>query len=107
MTAEYTIAALSVSAAVTVLELTVFRTGIFRLPRYWATLTVLLAFQIPVDGLLTGGSAPVVSYRDAATSGLRLPSDIPIEDFGFGFALITLTLVLWQWHRRRESADDA
>jgi lycopene cyclase domain-containing protein len=105
VTAEYTVAAIAAPIAVIVLELTAFRTGILRQGRYWATVALILAFQVPVDGLLTRGPVPVVSYRDSATSHLRLVWDIPVEDFGFGFALITLTLVLWKWQQDRRQPD--
>jgi hypothetical protein len=28
--------------------------------------------------------------------GIRVPWDIPIEDYGFGFAMVTLTLLVWR-----------
>jgi len=97
---EYTIAAVVALAAVLVLELGVLRTGLFREVRYWVTMAIVLAFQIPVDGLLTHRAAPVVTYSDEATSGIRFPADIPVEDFAFGFALVTLTLLLWRRQQR-------
>jgi lycopene cyclase domain-containing protein len=100
MAGEYTIAAIVASMAVVGLELAVLRTGLFRQMRYWGTMAIVLAFQIPVDGLLTHRTAPVVSYSDAATTGIRFPADIPIEDFAFGFALVTLTLLLWRRQQR-------
>jgi lycopene cyclase domain-containing protein len=102
MAGEYTLVAAVAAAAVVLLELAVLRTGLFREPRYWATLAIVFAFQIPVDGLLTHGSAPVVSYSAAATSGVRFPVDIPVEDYAFGFTLVTLALLLW---RRHDAAD--
>jgi lycopene cyclase domain-containing protein len=105
MAAEYTIAAVAVPAAVVALEVAVLRTGLLRQARYWATIAIVLAFQVPVDGWLTRRSAPVVSYSEAATSGLRMPWNIPVEDFGFGFALVTLTLLLWQWRHRPPRVD--
>jgi lycopene cyclase domain-containing protein len=111
MVAEYTVAAVAVPVGVLVGELAVLRTGILRDVRYWLTVGLLLAFQIPVDGALTSGRPPVVEYRTAATSHVRLFWDTPIEDFGFGFALVTLTLMLWQWNRtpgyRRPRKHDA
>ena len=103
--AEYTIAAVFVPAAVVALELTVLRTGLLIEVRYWVTLAIGFAFQLPVDGWLTRGRPPVVTYAATATSGLRLPMDVPIEDFGFGFSLITLTLLLWRWHGRARRRD--
>lgn len=104
MPGEYTIAALAAPAAVVLLELGLLRTGLFARARYWAALVIVLAFQVPVDGWLTKRAAPIVSYSASATSGLRAPWNIPVEDFGFGFALITLTLLLWEFFR--EKAED-
>jgi lycopene cyclase domain-containing protein len=44
-----------------------------------------------------------VHYSPEATSGLRFPWNIPVEDFGFGFALVTVTLLLWRWHGQRSA----
>jgi lycopene cyclase domain-containing protein len=82
--------------AVVLAELLVFRTGVFRTVRYWVTMIIVWAFQIPVDGWLTKLSHPIVIYRRAETLGLRFPWDIPIEDFGFGFSLVTLTIIVWE-----------
>ncbi len=81
------------------MELFVLRTGLVRQTRYWATLAIALAVQIPVDGWLTRAGRPIVQYSGEAISGLRFPLNIPVEDFGFGFALVTMTLMLW---RRQE-----
>ena len=89
--------------AVVALELFLLRTGLFREGRYWATLAIAFAFQIPVDGWLTRAGRPIVNYSAEATSGLRFPLHIPVEDFGFGFALVTLTLMLWRHHGRAEA----
>jgi lycopene cyclase domain-containing protein len=101
MPGEYTLAALAASVAVVGLELVLFRTGLFREARYWVTVAIVFGFQLPVDGWLTHRSAPVVSYNEAETSGLRFPADIPVEDFAFGFALVTLTLLLWRRQQLR------
>lgn len=103
MTGEYTLAALAAVVAVVAVELLILRTGLFREGRYWATLGIAVAFQVPVDGWLTRAERPIVQYSAQATSGLRFPWHIPIEDFGFGFALVTLTLLLWRRHGRTES----
>ena len=102
---EYTVLALVSPVAVVALELGWWRTGLLRRARYWLALAIALGFQIPVDGWLTRRSAEIVSYRPDAISGVRLPWNIPVEDYGFGFALITLTLLLWERHRQRR--DDA
>jgi lycopene cyclase domain-containing protein len=92
---EYTGAALLAAAAVTAIELLWLRTGIFRSSTYWLSMLIVFGFQALVDGWLTKLSAPIVLYRDRATTGVRFPWDIPVEDFLFGFALVTLVLVLW------------
>jgi lycopene cyclase domain-containing protein len=101
---EYTLTAIAAPLAVVAVELLVLRTGLFRDGRYWASLAIAFAFQVPVDGWLTRAGRPVVQYSAQATSGLRFPWDIPVEDFGFGFAIITATVVLWRWHGQRASA---
>ena len=105
MAGEYTVAAIVAPVAVVALELLVLRTRLLAEGRYWLTVAITLAFQVPVDGWLTRGGPPVVAYAPHATTGLRLPMDIPVEDFGFGYALVTLTLLLWRWHQRRRPSD--
>ena len=92
----YTVPAVASVAVVCAAELTVLRTGLFRRPAYWVAMVIVLAFQIPVDGWLTKLSAPIVLYRRTATTGLRFPWDIPVEDFLYGFALVTAALLLWE-----------
>jgi lycopene cyclase domain-containing protein len=92
---EYTAAATAAAVAVIALELVVLRGGLFRRPTYWVAIGIVFAFQVPVDGWLTKLSAPVVVYGPDHNSGLRVPWDIPVEDFLYGFALVTLTLALW------------
>ncbi len=96
MIGAYTVSAICAPAAVVAVELTALRTGILRRGRFWATIALTLAFQVPVDGWLTKLSAPIVLYRPSVISGVRWPWDIPVEDFGFAFAMITLTLALWE-----------
>jgi lycopene cyclase domain-containing protein len=93
---EYTAAALVACAFVVVLDAYVLGTHLLRRLDYWLTMVIVLSFQIPVDGWLTKGSAPIVLYDRAATSGFRPVWDIPVEDFLFGFAMVTLVLLLWQ-----------
>jgi lycopene cyclase domain-containing protein len=92
----YTVPAVASVALVCAAELTMLRTGLFRRPAYWVAMVIVLAFQIPVDGWLTKLSAPIVLYRRTATTGLRFPWDIPVEDFLYGFALVTAALLLWE-----------
>ncbi|MGW4210820.1 lycopene cyclase domain-containing protein [Lentzea sp. NPDC004789] len=96
MVEEYLVAACAAVLLVVVLELRVLRTGLFRRPAYWITMAIVLAFQVPVDGWLTKLEAPVVVYADWAISGVRVPWDIPVEDFLYGFAMVTAVLLLWE-----------
>jgi lycopene cyclase domain-containing protein len=92
----YTLPAVASVAAVAGLELGWLRTGLLRQRTYWITMAIVFGFQVVVDGLLTRLSAPVVVYDPRHLSGLRVPFDIPVEDFLFGFALVTATLLVWQ-----------
>lgn len=107
MAGEYTIAAAAAPVLAVGLELLVLRTGLFRQPRYWITVAISLAFQVPVDGWLTHAGRPIVHYDPAAISGIRFPFNIPIEDFGFGFALVTLTLACWRRQLTRSEGTRA
>ena len=93
---EYTFLTVLAVVAVVALELCWARTGIFRTAQYWFTMLLVFGFQIPVDGWLTKLRDPVVIYNERQMSGLRLPWDIPVEDFGFGFAMVTLAILLWR-----------
>ena len=88
---------LAVTAAVVVvlLELRVFRSGLFREPAYWISMGICFAFMIPVDGWLTKLSAPIVIYRPEDTSGIRPIWDIPLEEYAYAFALLTLVMLTW------------
>jgi lycopene cyclase domain-containing protein len=92
----YTLPAVAAVAAVVALELGRLRTGLFRRRGYWVTMAIVFGFQVAMDGWLTRLSAPVVVYDPHQLSGLRVPFDIPVEDFLFGFALVTATLLAWQ-----------
>jgi lycopene cyclase domain-containing protein len=91
----YPTLAVAAAIGVVVLELAVFRSGLFRQRAYWFAMAVVFAFMIPVDGWLTKRSAPIVLYRTDQTSGLRPVWDIPIEDFVYAFALLTLVILVW------------
>jgi lycopene cyclase domain-containing protein len=93
---EYTVAAAAAVVAVVALEVRVLRSGLFRRPAYWVAMAIVFAFQVLVDGWLTKLSAPIVLYDGDAVTGVRVPWDIPVEDFLFGFALLTLVLALWE-----------
>jgi lycopene cyclase domain-containing protein len=104
---EYTVITAFAVVAVIAAELLYFRSGIFSTAQYWWTMVIIFAFQIPVDGWLTKLSAPIVIYNSDEMLGLRMPWDIPIEDFGFGFAMVTLAILLWRrWLDRRPSSQE-
>ena len=87
---------------VVILELAVWRTGLFRRGAYWISMVIVFFFQILVDGWLTKLSAPIVIYDERHTVGIRFPFDIPVEDFLFGWALVTAVLLLWERQRLRD-----
>ena len=92
---EYTAAAAVASVLVVVVELVWLRTGLFRTRAYWLSMAIVLFFMVLVDGWLTKLSAPIVLYNPDEMTGLRVPWDIPVEDYLFGFALVTLVMLLW------------
>jgi lycopene cyclase domain-containing protein len=99
----YPVMAVSAAAVVIVLELRLFRTGLFRSVPYWLALLISFGFMIPVDGWLTKLSAPIVTYDDRDTSAIRPIWDILVEEYAYAFALITLVLAMWQWSGRRSA----
>jgi lycopene cyclase domain-containing protein len=104
---EYTLLTVLAVVAVVAAELIYFKTGIFRTAQYWWTMLIIFAFQTLVDGWLTKLSAPIVIYNPDEILGLRVPWDIPIEDFGFGFAMVTLAILLWRrWLDRRPLPEE-
>ncbi|MBT9256915.1 lycopene cyclase domain-containing protein [Phycicoccus sp. MAQZ13P-2] len=103
---EYTALAV-VSVVLTVLvERFWLRTGVFRTAKYWLAMAIVFFFQVLVDGWLTKLSAPIVIYDESQTTGLRIPWDVPVEDYLFGFSMVTLTILLWvRLGRSREEVD--
>ena len=92
---EYTLAASVAVVLVVVAELVWLRTGLFRTRAYWISMAIVLFFMVLVDGWLTKLSAPIVLYNPDEHSGIRVPWDIPVEDYLFGFAMVTLVMLLW------------
>jgi lycopene cyclase domain-containing protein len=105
--AEYTVFTVVAVAVVVGLELFWFRTGIFATAQYWIAIVIIFGFQILVDGWLTKLSNPIVIYNPTEMSGLRIPWDIPIEDFGFAFAMVTLAILLWRRGLARQKLSSA
>ena len=103
---EYT--ALSVLSVVATVLAEVFwlRTGIFRKAQYWVAMAIVYFFHVLVDGWLTKLSAPIVIYDERQITGLRVPWDIPVEDYLFGFSMITLTLMVWVRLGDRDDTSD-
>ena len=93
---EYTVLTVIAVLATVALELFVLRTGIFATAQYWLTMVIVFGFQVLVDGWLTKLSDPIVIYHPDQMLGVRLPWDVPIEDYGFGFAMVTLTILGWR-----------
>ena len=92
---EYSVLALLGAIATVLAEVFWLRTGIFRTAQYWVSMGIVYFFHVLVDGWLTKLSAPIVIYDEGQITGVRVPWDIPVEDYLFGFAMITLTLMLW------------
>jgi lycopene cyclase domain-containing protein len=94
----YTWAALLAVIAAVLLDLAVLRTNLLRRKAFWTAYAIVLAFQLVVNGLLTG--LRIVRYAPSAVVGLRI-AYAPVEDLLFGFALVTVTLSLWVGAGRR------
>jgi len=89
---SYTTLVLLAVAGALAVDLVACRTALVRRKAFWTAYGILAAFQLLVNGLLTG--LRVVRYDPAAIIGLRIAC-APVEDLGFGFALILLTLSCW------------
>ncbi len=94
---EYTLIAVISLAFPFILE-AFFKTGIFKIPSLYITLSFIFICKILVNGFLT--SFPVVLYNPASYLGIRFGT-IPIEDFLFGFSMVASTLLLWEYFKKR------
>ena len=95
---SYTLlAALAVVGAL-LSDVAVLRTALVRRKAFWTAYGIVLGFQLPVNGVLTG--AHVVRYRSDRIIGWRI-AYAPVEDLLFGFALVLVTLSTWVWLGRR------
>ncbi len=100
---EYTLLAVLSVLGTVAAERFWLRTGVLRTAQYWVAMAIVFAFQVPVDGWLTKLSAPIVIYDPEQMTGLRVPWDIPVEDYLFGYSMVTLTILLWvRWGRRHD-----
>lgn len=91
----YPTLAVVAAVAVLLLELLVLRSGLLRQPAYWISMTICIAFMIPVDGWLTKQSAPIVTYRPEDTSGVYPIWDIPLEEYAYAWAMLTFVMLMW------------
>ena len=92
---EYTFLAVVSVIATVLVERFWLRTGIFRQAQYWIAMAIIYFFHVLVDGWLTKLSDPIVIYDEDQITGVRIPWDIPVEDYLFGFSMLTLTMMLW------------
>ena len=90
----YTVAAVLGLAGAVLIDLVVLRTRLVLRRVFWATYSVIFAFQLLFNGILTGRG--VVRYNPDAIVGLRV-AGAPAEDVPFGFALVLMSLSLWIW----------
>ena len=103
----YTLAAVLGVAFAAVLDLVVLRTNVLRRKGFWASYTIIVCFQLLVNGILTGDR--LVVYSPDKILGNATPhllghwrvADAPVEDLLFGFSLVVQTLAWWVWWGRR------
>jgi lycopene cyclase domain-containing protein len=92
-------ALVAIAVAITVaIDLAGTRVRLVTRRAFWVSYAIIVAFQLIVNGLLTG--LPVVRYRSGDIIGWRL-AYAPVEDLLFGFCLVLLTLSGWVWLGRR------
>lgn len=95
---SYSALAVAAVLAVLVVDLAVYRTRMVTRPVFWVAYAIVVAFQLLVNGVLTG--LDVVVYDPDAIWGPRI-AYAPVEDLLFGFAMVTLTLASWAAVNRR------
>jgi lycopene cyclase domain-containing protein len=94
----YTAAAVVGVVAAVGLDL-VLRTKLLRSKDFWTAYAIVLAFQLVVNGVLTGTGT--VTYDRDTILGARFVF-APVEDLLFGFSLVLQTLCWWDfWGRHR------
>lgn len=95
---SYTVAVLLALLGAAAVDLALLRTDLLRRKVFWTAYTIVLVFQLVVNGILTGRG--VVRYDPAVIVGVRIVF-APVEDLLFGFAMVLLTLSAWVWLGRR------
>jgi lycopene cyclase domain-containing protein len=104
---SYTVAAALGVAFAVLLDLAVLRTKLLTRKVFWASYVIILAFQLIVNGVLTGRR--LVVYSSHAIVGGAAPVFLgdwhvayaPFEDLLFGFSLVLQSLSWWIWWGRR------
>ena len=99
----YTVASLIGVGGSVVLDVVVLRTRLVTSRLFWMSYLVIVAFQLLVNGILTGQR--LVVYNPTKVLGGATPHLIgdwriayaPVEDLLFGFALVLQTLAWWTW----------
>lgn len=108
----YTIAAAIGVGFAALLDLVILRTSLLRRRLFWVSYLVIVAFQLVVNGILTGQR--LVVYAPNAILGDATPHLLgdwrvayaPVEDLLFGFSLILQTLAWWNWWGRAQVRSD-
>src|SRR3954454_19491184 len=95
---SYTAAALLGVGFAVVLDLVALRTRLLCRKAFWTAYAIVLAFQLVVNGLLTGND--LVRYSGDDIVGWRV-AYAPVEDLLFGSSLVVQTLAWWVWWGRR------
>jgi lycopene cyclase domain-containing protein len=93
---EYTFLAVASVAVVVAYEKLWLRSGLLTDSRYWTAMGICFAFMLLVNGWFTKLSAPIVIYDPERLLGVRVPWDIPVEDYLFGWSLLTAVLARWK-----------
>lgn len=96
----YTLLALTGVVVAVLVDLVLLRTRLLRRRIYWTAYTIVLFFQLLMNGVLTGRR--VVTYDPDVILGVRVVW-APVEDLLFGFAMVTATLSTWVWLGRRDT----
>ncbi len=101
---SYTLASGVTVVAAAGLDLVVLRTQLLTRRVFWVSYAIVLAFQLLVNGVLTG--LRIVRYDPRQIIGWRI-AYAPVEDIGFGFGIVVATLAIWVWLGRRTDLDEA
>lgn len=88
----YTLLAMVMIILVFIFELTVLKSDLLSLGRFWIAMAIVTFFQLISNGFLT--SQKIVIYNPELITGVRI-AYAPLEDLFFGFALVSLTLFVW------------